>query len=299
MMNRSARHATLLGAATAIATTLGAMAVTSAVQADEIRGEVVRTFGDSLLLRTPDGQRLIDMAPGEGGAGFRVGDRVIADGDRDGDRLRDARVSLDRAAASSAAPSATDDPRLPESLRGLGLVDVDVREKSDGERDIRARFEGEAFKAEFDESGRIEEVETPPHAALPDALVTRILPEVARRHDLFAEFDRVHKIELDRDEIEIKGRDAAGGRIELELRPDGTLLEFKRKGRDHARDDRRPRVDIAPERVRDIAKEAGYGDIARIEAKPEHVEFDATNPHGERVRVFVDADGQVTKERRL
>ncbi|WP_157968908.1 hypothetical protein [Tropicimonas sp. IMCC34011] len=111
------------------------------------------------------------------------------------------------------------------------------------------------------------------------------------RHIVRVEFD-------DDGEIEMTGMDDDGS-VEVTFAANGQMREFDR--RDDAR--RGPTGDalnhgLAGGDVRRIAADAGYADVDWIEIRPNHVEFDATNPDGESVGVRLNRDGQVVREKR-
>ncbi|ETX13740.1 hypothetical protein OCH239_07160 [Roseivivax halodurans JCM 10272] len=204
------------------------------------------------------------------------------------------------AAALLAAPLAAtaQGQELPQELSALGLEDVRDHRDGDDDREIRASLAGTAFEVEYDD-GRIEEVKAAPGAPLPQAVLEALVPSEALSRAADMGIGDIVQVEFDDDgEIEIIGTDGDGP-VEVTIAASGQMLEFER--RDDARrgpPDHATRHGLAEEDVRRIAAEAGYGDVDWIEIRPNHVEFDATNPDGENVEVRLNREGQVVREER-
>lgn len=186
---------------------------------------------------------------------------------------------------------------LPVELSALGLEDVrDYRD--DDDREIRATLDGTAFEVEYDDS-RIEEIAAAPGASLPLAVLEALVPSEALARAGEMGIGSFAQVEFDDDgEIEIIGTDADGP-VEVKIAANGQMLEFQR--RDRARrgpPDHAIRHGLAEADVRRIAADAGYGNVDWIEIRPNHVEFDATNPDGETVEVRLNRDGRVVREER-
>ncbi|SEL93138.1 Peptidase propeptide and YPEB domain-containing protein [Roseivivax marinus] len=187
---------------------------------------------------------------------------------------------------------------LPQELSTLGLEDVRDHRDDDDDREIRATLDGTAFEAEYDD-GRLEEIAAAPGAVLPQALLEALVPAEALSRAADMSIREIAQVEFDDDgEIEMTGMDDDGP-VEVTFAANGQMREFDRS--DDAR--RGPTEDalnhsLAEDDVRRIAADAGYADVDWIEIRPNHVEFDATNPDGETVEVRLNRDGQVIREER-
>lgn len=187
---------------------------------------------------------------------------------------------------------------LPGELSALGLEDIRDYRDGDDDREVRATLNGTAFEVEYDD-GRIEEITAAPGAFLPRAVLEALVPSEALSRTSDMGIGSIAQVEFDDDgEIEIIGTDADSP-VEVKIAANGQMLEFER--RDRARGgppDHAIRHGLAEEDVRRIAAEAGYGDVDWIKTRPNHVEFEATNPDGETVEVRLNRDGRVVREER-
>lgn len=189
-------------------------------------------------------------------------------------------------AQADATPAA--EPALPDALRGLGLTDIRTRLDDDRETYVSARLpNGGWLRAELVDE-RLVEAQSGA-VALPAALVARMLPQAVRDAPQMSELDRITKIDLDDDDIEIEGLAADGMRIELEFSQAGRLRDFERE-----RDDRRS---LDEDTARARLEALGYTEIGGIERGGRHVEALARNAYGDLVEVRLDEAGRVERER--
>ena len=265
-----------------------------------IQGQIEHTFDDRILVRTDDKSILVELPDSVSADTLQRGQRVIVEGERSGQDMVAGQVRLqsgDEAGGDNdAAEPAGSMSDLPDELAGLDLQQVRT-DRDDDEVKYRGRLGGDApFEAEYHRDGRLKEVEVESGATLPESLVNELLSEIMRGELTRLGFARLHEIEIEEDEIEIKGRDTSQQKLEAEFSPEGLLLEFKRKG-DRDRSSGRP-MQIDRGTLREIAEDAGYSDIGRIKIHGRHADVDATNPGGERVRIRIDTEGEITREQR-
>lgn len=249
-----------------------------------LRGSVAEVFGGQVVLVTPEGRLLVTLP--EGAAAPAAGAWLDVTGARSGATF----------AATSIAPAerpaaAAEDSALPEVLRGLGLHGVQTREdREDRDTYVYARLPDlGAIRAEFRRDGSLSEVQSD-HVALPAALVERLLSPAIRAEPRLAQIATLTEIDLDRDgDLEVKGFAADGLRVEIEFDRNGRLTDFDRE-----RDGRRS---LSAEAARERLAALGYTEILWIERGGRHVEAVAVNPHGDRVEVRLNEQGQVERER--
>lgn len=250
-----------------------------------LRGSVAEVFGGQAVVVTPEGRLLVALP--EGAAAPVPGAWLELTGRREGSTFAATAV----APAERPAAAAADEAALPEALRGLGLQGVQTRaDREDGETYIYARLPDlGAIRAELRRDGSLSEVQSD-HVGLPAVLVERLLSQTIRAEPRLAQIATLTEIDRDRDgEIEVKGFAADGARIEIEFDRSGRLKDFERE-----RDNRRS---LAPEAARERLTALGYTEILWIERGGRHVEAVAVNPHGDRVEVRLNAEGQVERER--
>lgn len=253
-------------------------------------GRVVEIFGSQFVLES-QGTRFLIQPDTDTGELPKVGDRITVTGEREGSTLRADQIETMAALASAGGEG---EAELPQQLQGLALGDVSIRTERDGDTKISAKLpNGDWIRAETNEAGGLEEIETNRNGALTAELLSRILPESLLQSPRFQEIDRVQEIEIDKRKYEVEGFSADGARIEIKADLDGRLIEFEMKRDD---DDR---VALSEEAARASLEKLGYTDFGWVEAKKKHVHLEARNSFGERVEVHVNANGQVTKERLL
>ena len=265
-----------------------------------VRGQITQIFDGRVLLQTDDEAILVRLPEDVDGDSLKRGQRFAVEGDRSGSDMVATAMRL-QSESDGAEDNASDDrdkpdtPDLPEALAGLDLRDL-RSQRDDDETKYRARLDGMKFEAEYDRTGRLEEVKTERTAALPDQLVERLLSEDLRSAISDLGFGQLYEIERETDKVEVKGLDAEGRRIEAEFDPSGLLLEFERKDHDGKR--KSPPMQLGDDELRDIVRDAGYTDIAKIKIKGNHADLDAINPDDEPVRLRIDAAGEIIREER-
>jgi len=272
----------------ALALPIGSVAF---AQQNTLNGTVAEVFGQQVIVTT-DGGRVLVTLP-EGTAAPVVGSTVIFDGTQNGETFAANAVSVDTTnpapAPIAAAPvAANGDELLPTALRGFGLTDVAVRPDDNGEAYFQARLpDGGWLRAEA-RGDRLEELQAD-GAGLPRELIAALLPGTAANEPRMTELARVLDIEFDHDEIEVKGVNADGARVEMKFTLAGTLTEFEIE-----RDDRRS---ISETAAREQLAALGYSEVGFVERGGRHVEALAQNAYGEWVEVRLDDQGRVERER--
>lgn len=257
-----------------------ALAAPLAAQEARLSGTVTDVFGTQIVLATPEGRILVTLP--EGTATPAPGTRLDLTGQR-------AAQTFAATAVVTRPPAAdTAEAILPAPLRGLGLTEIRSRQDDDGEVYIHARSATGWIRAET-RHDRLIEVQTD-GSSLPPTLIDAMLPAPALAEPRLAEIARLTEIDLDDDgRIHVEGYGPDGMRIEIAFTRSGRLQAFERE-----RDDRRSLSEAA---ARDRLAALGYAQVGFVERGGRHVTALATNPHGERVEVRLDDQGQVTRER--
>lgn len=276
-----------------ILTTALTGALTGAIAAQDapLSGTVAETFGEQVVLETPEGRVLVTLPPGSEPPA--PGTRLDLTGTRSGDTFAAATATTGPAADLVADPAAAPagDPAeamLPTALRGIGLTDIRIRPDDDGEVYIYARSGTGWLRAEA-EGDRLTDVQAD-GAGLPESLIAALLPAPALAEPRLAEITRLTEIDLDDDgEVSVEGYGDDGMRIEMEFSRDGTLRDYERE-----RDDRRS---LSEADARDRLTALGYTDVGFIERGGRHVTAIAVNPYGDTVEVRLDDQGRVERER--
>lgn len=258
------------------------------VLAEEARlsGTVAEVFGRQAIVATPEGRLLVTLP--EGVATPLPGQRVEMSGERQGATFRAQRLEAGPSGSAGAVAAGS----LPAPLAALQPTEVLTR------RDIGRHGrevihvlrlpDGTWLRAKTRE-GRLTEVRSD-GAALPEALVTTLLPPGLRSDPTLARLRRIVEIDVKpRGEIEVKGLDADGRHVEAEFWPSGELRKFEFE-RGHWRAP-------SPASARAQLEALGYQQIALVKQGPRHVEAIAVNPYGERVEVRMNAEGRVDRER--
>jgi hypothetical protein len=273
----------------ALALPIGSVAF---AQQNTLNGTVAEVFGQQVIVTTSSGRVLVTLP--EGTATPVVGSTVTFDGTQDGETFAANTVSVDTTnpapapVAAAPAPAGSGDDQLPTALRGFGLTDVAVRPDDDGEAYFQARLpDGGWLRAEA-RGDRLEEVQAD-GAGLPSDLIAALLPGTAADEARLTELARVLEIEFDDDEIEVKGVNADGARVEIKFSLSGALTAFELQ-----RDDRRS---IEETEARERLSALGYSEVGFVERHPRHTEALARNAYGEWVEVRLDDQGRVERER--
>ncbi len=264
-----------------------ALAGPLAAQEARVDGTVAEVFGRQAIITAPEGRILVALP--DGVAAPAPGTRVELRGTRSGDSFAATALNI-----AGVAPTGAGEVALPVEMRGLGLTEVRTRtergRRGEREIDIHARMPGGGWLLAEIRDGRLVEVKTD-GTAMPQPLVERLLPAGIRGDRSFAGLTRITDIDIDRDgEIEVKGLDEAGMRIEIEYAPGGAMISFERE-----RDDRRS-LPVATARAR--LNELGYRQIGFVDRTGRHNRALATNTYGEWVEVRLDEQGRVDRERR-
>lgn len=235
------------------------------------------------------------------------------------------------AAAAGATQGAAE--TLPQVLQDLNLKDVKIRERRGGKAVKGELADGTEIRAFVDDQGEVRGIFADDDAALPQALVERMVPEAVRGQEIFGQLATISGIFADERGVMVAGGDAAGDDIRAGFSADGTLMRFGRgddmggehmRGgkegwghKDDHREDRRGRDDdrrghdrhgerdhrgegrpaaLNDDAVRKALSDAGYTDLGEIERQGPRAVVAAKNPQGEAVRVELSPKGEVMRE---
>lgn len=119
---------------------------------------------------------------------------------------------------------------LPEPVAGLGLTDVEFRQKPRVEYGsyIHGTLPGGArIEIELDRDGAIEEIEARGRGLFPVAEIRSLIPAPVLENVSWPADALLEKIEFERDgRVEIEGRLPDGREFDAEFAADGRLIDF-------------------------------------------------------------------------
>jgi hypothetical protein len=133
-------------------------------------------------------------------------------------------------AATFACPGLLAAQTLPRSISGLGLTDVQIRQKPHIEygSDVYGTLPGGArVKIELRRNGTIEEIEARGRGLFSVDQIRSLIPAAVLRNSSWPAAATLSKIEFERGgRIEIEGRLADGRKFDAEFAADGRLIDF-------------------------------------------------------------------------
>lgn len=133
-------------------------------------------------------------------------------------------------AAGLAHPGMPAAQELPQSVMGLGLSDIQIRQKPRVEygRDVYGTLPGGArVEIELDRNGAIEDIKAREGRLFPIAAIRSLVPAPVLGSPSWPADATLERIEFERDgRIEIEGRLADGRKFEAEFAADGRLIDF-------------------------------------------------------------------------
>jgi hypothetical protein len=119
---------------------------------------------------------------------------------------------------------------LPQPVTGLGLTDIQIREKPRAEygRNVYGTLPGGArVKIDLDGKGIIEDIEARGRELFPIAAIRSLVPAEVLKNTSWPADATLEKIEFKRDgRVEIEGRLADGRKFDAEFSADGRLTDF-------------------------------------------------------------------------
>lgn len=140
---------------------------------------------------------------------------------------------------AAAAPAAeAQAPALPKVLQDAGLTDVTTKRARGGSSVEGKLPDGNRIQAMLTAEGALRGIKAQGDAALPQALVEQLVPQVVRDNAVFAELGSLRAVFTGERGVMLAGQDAEKNRIRAAFAEDGTLLRFARGDDDHDRKDR-------------------------------------------------------------
>ncbi|WP_164730512.1 PepSY domain-containing protein [Pelagibacterium montanilacus] len=282
-----------------------------------IEGEVGEVFGQRFILEDGSGRTLVDPAAAfSDDAQLSGGDRVVVVGDDTPDgfvarsiTLADGTVILSAPAQAAAAPAPaprTETAQAPQpASAAMSAADAQAMLENSGlfsrvwlDEDDDGHFEFEAVDTDGREvdidvrrDGTIYEIDVDDDRRANTNNLADLLPEALR--SAVAERGIVDLIEFETKgrHYEVEGYDANGRKVEFEIGADA------RTGSISVESERRPapaNVDVDAARAR--VEAVGYV-VQAVETKPRHIEMVAMSPEGAEVKLDVDFEGEVYRER--
>ncbi|WP_172331733.1 hypothetical protein [Mangrovicoccus sp. HB161399] len=111
-------------------------------------------------------------------------------------------------------------------ISALGITDARLHPDDEGP-DVSGHLPGGTLvELDFHRDGEFEEIEAPGSLA-PVAEIAAVVPQAVRVLPQWPADGSFKKFEIERDKIELEGRDAAGRWFKAEFDPRGLLLEWK------------------------------------------------------------------------
>ncbi|KRE00345.1 hypothetical protein ASE63_09780 [Bosea sp. Root381] len=133
-------------------------------------------------------------------------------------------------AAAFAYPGMLAAQELPPSISGLGLTDVQIRQKPHVEygSNVYGTLPGGArIKIELERNGTIEEIEARGRGLFPIDQIRSLVPAPVLKSPSWPADAMLEKIEFERGgRIEIEGRLADGREFDAEFEADGRVIDF-------------------------------------------------------------------------
>lgn len=134
-------------------------------------------------------------------------------------------------AAEASAPLA-----LPQALQDAGLTEVTSKRGPQGASRIGGRLpDGSRIDAMLDAAGELRGLRLREGAALPQALVERLVPQAVRDSAVFGEMGSLGAVFSGERGVMLAGKDGEGRALRAGFAEDGTLLRFSRGDEDGPR----------------------------------------------------------------
>lgn len=245
------------------------------MNAIRLEGRVAEIFGNRFVLEDATGRTLVETGPrGERGDLVKVGDTVSVDGRFGRGEVEARSISVgggERIALERPRPE-RDGPRGP-GRDGPGR-DGPGRDGPRGEGPRGPGHDGPPPPRDGDRSDRGGWFS----GGIDEAAATKVLTD--------AGYADVQLVDTKRHHAEFTAKDAAGATWALKVNDDNELTE------------REPfQAPLAEDAARAAVERLGYTWVGDYEAKKDHVEADATDASGRAVRIELNGDGSLRKER--